>query len=212
MASLPRAIRDVVDSFERLPGIGPKSATRLAFYLLNTSESFCRELADSINNFKENIKICGECFSVAENELCEICMDKKRNKRQICVVEKAIDMIAIEKIGLYKGVYHVLGGVINPLEHIGPEDLRIFELLERIQKLNHKSQITNHKQILEEIEIILAISLTMEGEATALYIKNKLKGNTIKITRIGAGLPVGADLEYADEATLSRAMNGRKNM
>ncbi|MBU4210923.1 recombination mediator RecR [Patescibacteria group bacterium] len=205
--SLPKAIRDVVAVFERLPGIGPKSATRLAFYLLNVPDIFCEEFSDAIGVLKKNIKICKKCFSVADTDLCKVCADKSRNEREICVVDKAIDMLAIERMGVFKGVYHVLGGVINPLEHVGPEDIKIFELLERVRNL----------ETLDKIEVLIATSLTMEGEATALYIKNRIEkldieDDMVKITRIGSGLPVGADLEYADEATLSRAMNGRKNM
>lgn len=204
MTQLPKALRDLITAFERLPGIGPKSASRLGFYLLNTPERFNQELAGAVVNLKERIKICKQCFGVGEEELCAICSDRNRDEGLICVVERSIDVIAIEAVGGFKGVYHVLGGVVNPLERVGPEDLKINELILRINNL-----IKNKDQI----EIILATNPTMEGEATALYIKNKLQGfESLKITRIGSGLPMGADMEYADQATLSRAMEGRKEI
>ena len=206
MADLPKSIKNLIAVFERLPGIGPKSASRLAFYLLNTPESYVNEIARSLLAIKKEVKICKECFSVTENEICSICDDEKRIKKMICVVERAIDVMAIENIGGYKGVYHVLGGVVNPLEHVSPDDLKIDELIDRVEKMINNG---------EEIEIILATNPTMEGEATALYIKKKLENlekPNIKISRIGSGLPMGADLEYADQATLSRAMEGRREI
>ena len=206
MAELPKSIKNLIAVFERLPGIGPKSASRLAFYLLNTPESYVNEIARSLLAIKKEVKICKECFSVTESEICSICSDKKRDKKVICVVERAIDVMAIENIGGFKGVYHVLGGVVNPLEHVSPDDLKIDELIDRVKKMVNNG---------EEIEIILATNPTMEGEATALYIKKKLENlekPNIKISRIGSGLPMGADLEYADQATLSRAMEGRREI
>jgi len=200
MASLPRAISDLVGVFERLPGIGPKSATRLAFYLLNTPTSFVEEIASDLSRLKSEIKICDNCFGVSENDKCRICSDTKRNQNLICVVERAIDVIALENVGNYNGVYHVLNGVINPLNHVGPEDLKINELLNRLTKID------------ERVEVILATNLTMEGEATALYLRKKIDGlgkTEIKVSRIGSGLPIGSDMEYVDMATLSRAMEGR---
>jgi len=199
MAQFPKALRDLVTSFERLPGIGPKSATRLAFYLLNTPSSFVVEFARALVNIKKDIKICKQCFSVCEDDECPICVDSKRNHRLICVVERAIDVMAMENMGDYKGIYHVLGGVINPLDHIGPDDLKIDELLSKLEDID---------------EVIVATSPTMEGEATALYLKKKIeeKNPDLKISRIGSGLPMGADLEFADQATLSRAMEGRREI
>ena len=200
MVELPKSIKNLIAAFERLPGIGPKSASRLVFYLLNTPESYVAEMAKSLLAIKKEVKICKECFSVCEGEICSICEDEKRNKKIICVVERAIDVMAIENIGGYKGVYHVLGGVVNPLEHVSPDDLKIDELINRIE---------------DNMEIILATNPTMEGEATALYIKKKIENlgkKDIKISRIGSGLPMGADLEYADQATLSRAMEGRREI
>ncbi len=210
MAELPRSIKNLIAAFERLPGIGPKSASRLVFYLLNTPESYVNEIARSLLAIKKEVKICKNCYSVTENEICEICSDEKRNKGIICVVERAIDVMAIESVGGFKGVYHVLGGVVNPLEHVSPDDLKIDELIARIEELLSRSSGTA-----DNLEVILATNPTMEGEATALYIKKKIenlgKGN-IKISRIGSGLPMGADLEYADQATLSRAMEGRREI
>lgn len=204
MAEFPEAVKNLVAAFERLPGIGPKSATRLVFYLLNTPQSFVNDFSNLLLEFKKKIKICKKCFSISEQDVCSICSDPTRNNGIICVVEKAIDVMAIENMGGYKGVYHVLGGVINPLDHIGPDDLKIDELIMRIQNPP------------DDLEIILATNPTMEGEGTALYIKKQLEGltqgstHTLKITRIGSGLPMGADLEFADQATLNRAMEGRR--
>jgi recombination protein RecR len=201
MARLPGVIEKLINSLERLPGIGPKSASRIAFYLLGTPSEFIEGLAENLRAVKSRIKICRQCFGVSETELCEICGDSQRDRKQICVVERAIDVVALEKIGGYQGVYHVLGGVINPLEHVGPEEIRIAELVERLDGV---------------WELILAMNPTMEGEATALYIKNQIvkskKFKSIKLTRIGSGLPIGADLEFADSATLNRAMEGRKEI
>lgn len=205
MSELPKSIINLIAAFERLPGIGPKSASRLVFYLLNTPESYVAEMAKSLLAIKKEVKICKECYSVCEGEICSICDDSKRSKKTICVVERAIDVMAIENIGGYKGVYHVLGGVVNPLEHVGPDDLKIDELVRRVEKIVDG----------DEVEIILATNPTMEGEATALYIKKKLENipsERLKISRIGSGLPMGADLEYADQATLSRAMDGRREI
>ncbi len=207
MADFPKAVRDLITTFERLPGIGPKSATRLVFYLLNTPNSFVVDLAQNLINFKKDIKICKNCFSVSTEETCDICQDFTRDKNLVCVVERAIDVMAIEKMGGFKGLYHVLGGVVNPLEHVSPDDLKIDQLIKKVETL-----LIDNKN---NIEIILATNPTMEGEVTALYIKKKiesLNSNRIKMTRIGSGLPMGADLEFADQATLSRAMDGRREL
>jgi recombination protein RecR len=197
MGSYPKQIKNLIEDFERLPGVGPKSATRLAFYLLNMPKEAISRFAKNLIDIKE-VKICNECYGVAEKETCEICSDKSRNKKTICVVERSIDLLAIENMAEFKGVYHVLGGVINPLNHVGPEDLKIRELIERVR--------------VGIEEIIIATNPTMEGEATALFIKKKIENfnKGVRISRIGSGLPMGADLEYADLATLSRAMSGRK--
>ncbi|MDD4937758.1 MAG: recombination mediator RecR [Candidatus Shapirobacteria bacterium] len=207
MAEFPKGIKNLIAAFERLPGIGPKGATRLVFYLLNTPKTYVKELSDCLIKMKEEIKICQTCFSVSEQDICSICDDSRRNRGQICVVERAIDVMAIENMGGFKGVYHVLGGVINPLEHVGPEDLKIDELVERI-----KNFLSHSGGTADDLEVILATNPTMEGEVTALHIKKRLEGLKIKLSRIGSGLPMGADLEYADQATLSRAMDGRRDI
>ena len=207
MAEFPKGIKNLINAFERLPGIGPKGATRLVFYLLNTPKAYVDDLASSLVKMKTDVKICKTCFSVSEQDVCSICRDSKRNIQQICVVEKAIDVMIIENMGGFKGVYHVLGGVVNPLEHISPDDLRIDELIQRVKSLLSHSGGTT-----DDFEIILATNPTMEGEATALHIKKRLEGLKIKLSRIGSGLPIGADLEYADQATLSRALEGRRDI
>jgi recombination protein RecR len=198
MAKLPIGLNNLVEFLQRLPGVGPKSALRMAFYLLQTPDSFNAEFAKTVGDLKKNVFVCSECFSVAESETCEVCLDSHRNKQLICVVERADDVLTIEVLGGFNGLFHVLGGAINPLNHIGPEDLRIGELLSRVSKYN----VT---------EVIVATNLSLEGEATALYIKSKLS-KEIKVTRIGTGLPMGADLGYADMATLQRAMDGRREI
>ena len=201
MKKLPRALNEVIENLSRLPGIGPKSASRLGFYLLAVPDNFSEKLADSITDLKKKIKICRVCFGVGEEDECEISRDEERNKKQICVVERADEVMAIEAIGGYKGLYHVLGGVINPLDHVGPDDLKIDELLARVENDGIE-------------EIILATNPTIEGEGTALYIKKKLEGINFrgKVTRIGSGLPMGAELGFADQITLSRSFEGRREI
>ncbi|HOY61367.1 MAG TPA: recombination mediator RecR [Candidatus Woesebacteria bacterium] len=201
MKKLPRALNEVIENLSRLPGIGPKSASRLGFYLLAVPDNFSEKLADSITDLKKKIKICHICFGVGEEDPCEICRDDSRNRKQICVVERADEVMAIEAIGGYWGRYHVLGGVINPLDHVGPDDLKIDELLSRVENDGIE-------------EIILATNPTIEGEGTALYIKKKLEGINFKgkVTRIGSGLPMGAELGFADQVTLSRAFEGRREI
>ena len=195
---LPTGLNNLVEFLQRLPGVGQKSALRMAFYLLQTPDSFNNELSTIIGELKKNVFVCSECFSVADEEICEVCRDVHRNKEIICVVERADDVLTIESLGGFNGLYHVLGGAINPLNHIGPEDLRIRELLSRATKY-------------DVTEVVVATNLSLEGEATALYIKSKLDKN-VKVTRIGTGLPMGADLGYADMATLQRAMDGRREI
>ncbi len=201
MKKLPSALNEVIENLSRLPGIGPKSAARLGFYLLAVPDNFSEKLTDSITNLKKKTKICRICFGVGEEDVCEICRDEERNKKQICVVERADEVMAIEGIGGYKGLYHVLGGVINPLDHVGPDDLKINELLSRVESDGIE-------------EIILATNPTIEGEGTALYIKKKLEGINFKgkVTRIGSGLPMGAELGFADQVTLSRSFEGRREI
>lgn len=197
---IPKAIQQVVDSFERLPGIGPKTAERLTFYLLHVPQGELDRFAESVQNLKKETVICSTCFNIGESDPCSICTDPERNHAILCVVEQPLDVIALEKSKKYHGVYHVLNGKIDPLNNIGPEEIRISELLRKVK--DTESEIT---------EVILATNPTMEGEATAMYIAKKIKeiGNPLRISRIGRGLPIGADIEYADPTTLDRAMEGR---
>lgn len=201
---IPRAIERVIEGFERLPGIGPKSAQRLGFYLLHVPQENLDEFADALSNLKKEIVLCKNCYNIGNSEICEICSDEKRDKSFICVVEDALDVVALEKSRKFNGVYHVLHGVVDPLNSIGPDDIYIPQLVKRIQESLDSGQKVS--------EILIATNPTMEGEATAMYIYKQIKNQNpnIKITRIGRGLPIGADIEYADETTLSRALEGRR--
>lgn len=197
---IPKAIQDVIESFEKLPGVGPKSAQRLTFYLLHVPQQELDRFGSALENLKKGTVLCSICLSIGETDPCVICSDAQRDHTTICVVEQPLDVLALEKSGKYKGIYHVLHGRIDPLNNIGPDEIYIRQLLERIK--NQESGIK---------EIILATNPTMEGEATAMYLAKQLKivNSGLRITRIGRGLPVGADLEYADDVTLQRAMEGR---
>jgi len=203
---IPKAIQSLIESFEKLPGIGSKTAQRLTFYLLHVPQGELDNFSNSIQNLKKGTIICSTCFVVDEADPCSICSNSSRDKSVICVVEEPLDVLALEKNGRYKGVYHVLHGKIDPLNNIGPDEIYINQLLDRISA--NQSEIR---------EIILATNPTMEGEATAMYIAKQIKSQEqsvsrrIKITRIGRGLPTGADIEYADELTLQRAMEGRSD-
>jgi recombination protein RecR len=192
-------IQDLIDELSRLPGIGPKSAQRLAFYLVKTDAADAKRLAEAIVRAKELIIFCRECGNVAEGELCRICRDEGRDRQLLCVVEEPKDVATVEKAGVIKGRYHVLGGAISPLDGIGPEDLRVQELLERVQR----DDVT---------EVIIATNPNLEGNATAMYVAAMLKPAGVRVTRLASGLPVGGDLEYADEVTLSQALEGRREM
>jgi len=202
MATIPKSVKNLIESFERLPGIGPKTAQRLTYYLLHAPIEEAKALAEAAIGMKENTKICSICFNIGEEDPCQICSDPNREKEVIAVVENPLDVLALEKAN-FKGLYHVLHGVISPLENIGPSEIHIKELLPRLKDG-------------KVLEIILATNPTMEGEATAMYITKKLKeevppnGRSLKITRLGMGVPTGADLGYADEATLRQALEGRK--
>ncbi len=198
---LPMPLDRVITALSRLPGIGPKTAARLAFYLLKASDEETRELADAIASLKSEILTCPICFHIRSNqqEVCDICGDERRESQTICVVEDALDVVAIERAGAYRGRYHVLQGVLSPIEGIGPEDIRIKELVERVKEG-------------EVGEVIIATNPSMEGDATAMYIQQKLEGSGVKVTRLARGLPVGGDLEYADPNTLMRALSGRQEM
>ena len=208
---IPKAIQNLIESFERLPGIGPKTASRLTYYLLHVPQGELDKFSSAVQNLKKQTLFCSTCFTIAESNPCDICQDEKRDRSTICVVEQPLDVLALERSGKYNGVYHVLHGKIDPLNNIGPDEIYIKQLIDRI--MNHESRIR---------EVILATNPTMEGESTAMYIAKQLgelktssfakasEGQAkLKITRIGRGLPTGADLEYADRLTLERAMEGR---
>jgi recombination protein RecR len=212
----PKAIQNLIESFARLPGIGPKSAERLTYYLLHVPQGELDRFARSIQNLKTGTVVCSVCFNIGEEDPCEICSDPKRNQEVVCVVEQPLDVMALEKSKRYQGVYHVLNGRIDPLNNIGPDEIRIGELLGRSKPSTDAQAHGNHETPLpagrEGIkEIILATNPTMEGEATAMYIAKQLKqvDANLKITRIGRGLPTGADIEYADPTTLDQALAGR---
>ncbi len=192
-------IQDLIDELSRLPGIGPKSAQRLAFYLVKAPPDEAKRLAEAISNAKERISFCKECGNVAEGDLCRICRDEGRDRTVLCVVEEPKDAATVEKAGVIKGRYHVLGGAISPLDGIGPEDLHVQELLERVER----DHVT---------EVIIATNPNLEGNATAMYVAALLKPLGVRVTRLASGLPVGGDLEYADEVTLSQALEGRREM
>ena len=189
----------LIEQFAKLPGIGRKTATRLAFYVLNSSDGDAKAFADAIINAKEKVKCCKICQNITDSEICSVCQSPKRDKSIICVTESPKDVISIEKTNEYHGLYHVLHGAISPMDNVGPNDIKIPELLERLKGDEVK-------------EVIMATNPTIEGEATAMYISKLIKPFGIKVTRIAHGIPVGGDLEYADEITLTKAMEGRREM
>ena len=193
------AIQDLIDELGRLPGIGPKSAQRIAFHIIQSERVDISRLADVLRTVKEKVKYCTECGNISEEELCRICRDPRRDPSLICVVEESKDVIAIEKTREFRGKYHVLGGAISPIDGIGPENLRIRELMVRLAAT-------------EIQEIIIATDPNLEGEATATYLSRLLKPLGMKVSRLASGLPVGGDLEYADEVTLGRAFEGRRTL
>ncbi len=199
---LPRSVRAVVEQFEKLPGIGPKSAQRLAFYLLHVPDHVIDDFADSLKQLKQNTKFCEICHNIDEQSPCFVCANSSRDGSVLCVVENPLDVLAIEQTDKFHGLYHVLHGVISPLESIGPDQLFLRDILTRLGTIS---------------EVILATNPTMEGEATALYIEKLIRDagygeDKLAITRIGHGLPVGADIEYADNVTLARALEGRRSL
>jgi recombination protein RecR len=198
---LPESIQSLINSLERLPGIGPKSASRLAFYLLRAPEDVSQDLSTALANLKSKTAFCQECFNITEagRERCEICESSRRDRSLVCVVEEALDVLALERTGGFQGRYHVLQGVLSPIEGIGPDDLKIKQLIGRVSNGDIK-------------EVILATNPSMEGDATALYLRQQLEPLGVKVTRLARGLPVGGDLEYADQNTLLRALSGRQEM
>ena len=213
MARVPKAISKLIESFEKLPGIGPKTAQRLTFYLLHVPQNQLESFAQSLSTLKTNTVLCTVCKNVGEEDPCYICSDPTRDQKTIMVVEQALDVLALERTGKYKGLYHVLHGAINPLENIGPEEIFISELVGRAKGYENGDG--------GELEIILATNPTMEGNATAMYLASQLKTEDmsgaparavrLKISRLGLGLPTGADLEYADDTTLTQAIEGRRS-
>lgn len=195
----PKSIASLIEHFQKFPSVGPKSAQRMAFYLLRMPKSEVEKFAQSMLDAKENTKTCEICFNLSSTSPCEICTSPQRDKSTICVVAETKDLIAIEKTNEYKGLYHVLQGLISPMDGIGADDIRIKELLNRLTDENVK-------------EVILALSPSVEGEATSLYLNKLIKPFVIKISRIAFGLPVGADLEYADEITIAKAIEGRREL
>lgn len=196
MATVPKVVQDLIEAFERLPGIGPKTAQRLTYHLLHAPKEEAQALAKAALDLKDKTVICETCFNISEQSPCEICSELSRDREILAIVEDPLDVLALEKTG-FRGLYHVLHGAISPLDNIGPEELHIREILPRLKDGTVK-------------EIILATNPTMEGEATAMYIDRLISPLGVKITRIARGLPVGGDLEYADETTLTRALEGRK--
>ncbi len=196
---LPHSVERLINEFARLPGIGPKTASRLTFYLLRASDEQATELATALESLKSSTQLCSICFNITEDDPCQICSDGGRDMRLLCVVEEPLDVVAIERSRAYKGRYHVLHGAISPVEGVGPDDLRIAELIKRLN--------------IEQIgEIILATNATLEGDSTALYLQRRLAAVEIKLTRLARGLPVGGDLEYTDEITLGQALEGRQEL
>ena len=196
---IPKIVNRLIEQFEKLPGIGPKTAARLTFYLLLSPKTFSQQFAQVLQELHNETKLCSICKSIGETDPCDLCSDPQRDQTTICVVEKPLDILSLERSGKYRGLYHVLGGAISPLNNIGPDELFINEL---VRRLEGDSVVR---------EVILATNANLEGEATAMYLSKliKNKNKEVKVTRIGRGLPVGSDLEYADEVTLMRAMEGR---
>jgi len=201
MQKLPRAVRRLIEKFERLPGIGPKSAQRLVFYLLHNPDHELEDFAERLLALKRDTVMCDKCHNISESNPCPVCDDSSRDRTVLCVVEQPLDMLALERSEKYQGLYHVMHGSISPLNNIGPDQIFLTDILKRLDGVE---------------ELIIATNPTMEGEATALYISeligNKLGQTDLKITRIGHGLPVGADIEYADGVTLARALEGRRKL
>ncbi len=203
---IPKAISELIDSFEKLPGIGPKSAQRLTFYLLHVPQKQLDDFAQALENLKRNTVMCSICHNISDMDPCTVCSDRNRDDTIIMVVEQPLDILAFERTGKYSGVYHVLHGAINPLDNIGPDEIFIPQLINRV--IDNANNVT---------EVIIATNPTMEGDATAMYIKRKFSelnnGNTGPlVTRLGMGIPTGADVEYADETTLTQAIQGRREI
>lgn len=193
------AVQDLIDELGRLPGIGPKGAQRIAFHILQADPTDARRLVDAVIRVKETVRFCARCFNVSEQELCRVCRDPRREESTLCVVEEARDVVAIERTREYRGRYHVLGGAISPIDGIGPDDLHVKELISRLDE--HDVD-----------EVIIATNPNVEGEATASYLSRLIRPLGIRVSRLASGLPVGGDLDYADEVTLGRAFSGRRDV
>ena len=201
MSVLPKPLERLIFAFERLPGIGPKTASRLAFFLLKSPAEWSKDLSEALREIKSSITLCRVCFNITDagREKCEICSSAERDEKLLCVVEEPLDVLALERTDGFMGRYHVLHGVLSPIEGIGPDDIRIRELVDRVKEGKIK-------------EVIVATNPSMEGDATALYIRQQLEPYNIRMTRLARGLPVGGDLEYADQNTLLRALSGRQDL
>ena len=199
MTDFPVSMRSLIDEFSKMPGIGPKTAQRLAFYILRCSKNDAEALAAAVHKVKESVRFCRICNNLSDEETCEICKSSSRTKSILCVVEEPNDIVTIEKAGNFNGLYHVLLGSLSPLDGIGPDELKMKELLERVKKDKPK-------------EIIIATDFNTEGEATALYLAKVLKGSGARLSRVAYGIPVGGDLEYADQATIMKAFEGRREL
>ncbi len=197
-SSTPEPIQRLVEAFHRLPGIGPKSAQRLAYHILRGPDQDAVALADALIDVKRRIRFCSQCLNITESDPCGFCTDARRDQSTICVVEQALDVLALERSG-YRGLYHVLHGVLNPMDGIGPEDIHVRELVVRLQSGDAS-------------EVIMATNPSLEGEATAMYVHRLIGPSGVKVTRLARGLPSGADLEYADDVTLARALEGRREL
>ncbi len=216
---LPKSIQKLIEEFSRLPGVGPKSAQRLAMHLLHSPEARVRGLAEAVGGLKSGVRFCSTCWNISEEEQCRICSDPGRNQQQICVVEEILDVVALEKTGEFKGVYHVLHGALSPVDGIGPEQLKVQALMDRISVLMTKQNAAHTSEELRAseaensnagLEVIIATNPGLEGETTALYLLRLIKPfENVRVTRIARGLPVGGDLDYADDMTITKALQGR---
>ena len=199
MALYIKSIENLINEFRKLPGIGPKSAKRIVFFLLKLSHSDIVKFSRNLIEMKEKVKFCSKCYSLTEEDICHICRDQSRDRKKICIVEEVSDVIIIEKTGEYKGLYHIIGGLLSPIENVGPDEIRVPRLLERVKANNIE-------------EVIIALNPTVEGESTAMYLKKILTPFGVKVTKLASGLPVGGDLEYADEITIGRAISDRREL
>mgnify|MGYP003610572975 CR=1 FL=1 len=207
MSVLPKSVENVINEFSRLPGVGPKSASRMTYHYLRSSRLDATKLANALLEMDKEVKSCTKCFNVSDKDVCDICSSKLRKQDKICVVEEPLDVVAFENSGIYDGLYFVLGGVISPAEGIGEDEIRFKELKARVDELLKDTDV---------LEVIIATNPSLEGEATASYVidlfKDEFKEGKVKITRLAMGLPTGADLEYADRLTLKRALEGRRGI